>query len=235
MRKACIGFLVLAAGGAALLGGCAGLPGMMERSHPGVVYRMPQEGRTNLYITIDDGPSGSTEAILAVLRKHEAPATFFVVSEHLEPELVRRILTDGHQLGHHMKTARGPDRMSDAAFREEFLGAEAALSAYGGTRLFRPAGGAISDSQADFVRSRGYRIVLGTVYPFDHAFRNETAIVTISKWLAVRGGILILHDFNPAAGRQTAAVLDRLIPDLRAKGYEFTRFPEVGPAPAVID
>jgi peptidoglycan/xylan/chitin deacetylase (PgdA/CDA1 family) len=218
-KQACIGLLALAGAVAALLGGCAGLPSRMERSNPGVVYRVPQEKPT-LYITLDDGPSESTEAILTVLKRHGAPATFFVVTDHLQPEIVRRILADGHQLGHHMKTARGANSMTDADFQKEFLEADSALLEFGGTRLFRPAGGSITESEAAFVRSRGYRVVVGTMYPMDHVIGSEDVLVTVVKWLSVNGGILILHD-GPTRGRTAAAVLDRLIPDFRKKGYEF--------------
>jgi peptidoglycan/xylan/chitin deacetylase (PgdA/CDA1 family) len=203
------------------------LPSMLEHSNPGVIYRLPSEKRT-LFITLDDGPSESTETILSVLRKHGVPATFFVVSDHLEPEAVRRILSDGHQLGHHMKTTRSTDGMSDIAFQKEFLDAEAAISAFATTRLFRPAGGSLPQSQAAFVRSRGYRTVLGTVYPFDHAIRSESVIVTLARCLAVNGGIIILHDTR-TRGRTTAAALDRLIPAFEAKGYTFALLPQSEP------
>jgi peptidoglycan/xylan/chitin deacetylase (PgdA/CDA1 family) len=73
--------------------------------------------------------------------------------------------------------------------------------------------------------------VAGTVFPLDHWLENPAAIRRLAAWLAVDGGIIILHD-GAARGPRTAEVLDQLIPILRARGFTFGRLSDHLPAPA---
>lgn len=207
-----------------LIGGCAFLPSILSAVNPQVIYRIPNASKT-LYLTIDDGPSPATELILEVLKKHGAKATFFIVTDHLRPEVMRRLLADGHQVGHHMKTTVSLSRLSEDQFQSNFLAAEAALAPFSPAKLFRPPGGAIDRQQCEFVADRGYEIVIGTVYPLDHWLENKALIKTLTKLLTTDGGIIILHD-TAARGFRTAEVLDGLIPELKTKGYHFAMLPD---------
>ena len=64
-----------------------------------------------------------------------------------------------------------------------------------------------------------------TVFPLDHWISDSRWLVRIARWLSVKGGIVILHD-GETHGQTTAAVLDALLPQLRAAGYEFGRLEE---------
>ena len=73
-----------------------------------------------LYLTFDAGyENGNTEAILDALKKHGAPATFFLVGNYLEtsPDLVKRMIAEGHNVGNH--TYHHPD-MSKISTKESF-------------------------------------------------------------------------------------------------------------------
>ncbi|HEX2862252.1 MAG TPA: polysaccharide deacetylase family protein, partial [Lacunisphaera sp.] len=177
--------------------------------------------------TLDDGPSEKTTGILAVLRRHEVRATFFVITNHLRADWMEQILADGHQVGHHMPSSSSARSMSLERFQAEFLAADRALAAYPHVKLFRPPNGAISRTQAAFVTAQGYRPVVGTIFPLDHWLENETAITTLARLLVTDGGIVILHDTRER-GARTAAVLDELIPYLKRKGYQFALLPEDG-------
>jgi peptidoglycan/xylan/chitin deacetylase (PgdA/CDA1 family) len=191
--------------------------------NPHVTYRVPDAEKT-LFLTIDDGPSSATPLILDVLRKHGVPATFFVVTDHIRSDIFGRVLADGHQIGHHMRTTVRLSAMSDEQFLTEFVLAERVLGSFTSVRLFRPPDGSISKARAGYVTSKGYEIVVGTVYPLDHWLENKTLIVKLAKTLATDGGILILHDTD-SRGPRTAAVLDDLIPQLKEKGYRFALLP----------
>ena len=55
-------------------------------------------------LTFDDGPNpNATEPILDILREHGVLATFFVTGENAKrhPDLIRRIIAEGHELGNH--------------------------------------------------------------------------------------------------------------------------------------
>jgi peptidoglycan/xylan/chitin deacetylase (PgdA/CDA1 family) len=137
-----------------IIGGCALLPTALHALNPGVMYRVPDAGRT-LYLTLDDGPSEATGAILAVLRKHQVPATFFITTDHIRPELVAPILADGHQLANHLRATTSLSRLSDSQFEKDFATAVQALAPYPHVKLFRPPGGSISRERVNYVNAHG--------------------------------------------------------------------------------
>lgn len=79
-----------------------------------------------IYLTFDAGyESGDTPAILDALKKHNAPACFFVVSNYIEtaPELVQRMAAEGHLVGNHTSTHPDMSKISDkTAFEQELRG-----------------------------------------------------------------------------------------------------------------
>lgn len=100
-----------------------------------VHYRLPAprfSGRVCL--TIDDGPSPGTIDVLRVLRRHAATACFFVIGSRVEqaPELVRRIVEDGHEVYGHSWTHRRFDRLSDRERAEELERTAAVLQPVAG-------------------------------------------------------------------------------------------------------
>jgi peptidoglycan/xylan/chitin deacetylase (PgdA/CDA1 family) len=206
------------------VGGCILLPSILQATNPNVIYRIPGAGQT-LCLTLDDGPSEATPQILDVLKKHRVPATFFVITDHIRPDLMQRIISDGHQIAHHMRTSANIRQMPLDLFRTEFLAADTALAAYPRVKLFRPPNGSISSEQAVFVTAQGYQIVVGTIFPLDHWLESKATIVSLAKLLITEGGIIILHDTRQR-GPRTAAALDELIPYLKHKGYTFTLLPE---------
>lgn len=218
--------LLIAIAGCVLLALAFGavLPYGLQALNPGVVYRVPDVGRT-LYLTLDDGPSVGTDQILTVLRKHQVPATFFVTTDHIRPELMARILADGHQVANHLKATTSLGRLSDEQFKADFQAADRALAAFPYVKLFRPPGGSISQERAHYVTAQGYETVVGTVFPLDHWLESKAAIELLARALVIDGGIIILHD-TASRGPRTAAVLDDLIPLLKKEGYRFALLPE---------
>ncbi len=209
--------------GLSLVVGWVFLPTILGILNPGVIYRVPDTGRT-LYLTLDDGPSEATPRILDVLRRHEVRATFFITADHIRPELMRSIVADGHQVAHHLKTTRSLGRLTDDEFHADFQATDKALAAFQPVKLFRPPGGSISAEQIKYVHAQGYEVVLGTVYPLDHWLENEGLITRLSRALVREGGIIILHD-TTTRGFRTAVVLDRLIPELKQDRYHFALLP----------
>src|SRR5687768_17229637 len=119
------------------IGGCILLPSILQTANPNVTYRITGVGKT-LYLTLDDSPSEATPLILDVLKRHNVPATFFVITDHIRPDLMNRIVSGGHQIAHHMRTSASIQEMPPDRFRTEFLEADAALTAYPRVKLFRP-------------------------------------------------------------------------------------------------
>lgn len=57
------------------------------------------KGKT-IYLTFDDGPGPDTARLLDILKRYDVPATFFVVDTGY-PELLRRMVNEGHSVGIH--------------------------------------------------------------------------------------------------------------------------------------
>ncbi|MDR3156315.1 MAG: polysaccharide deacetylase [Lactobacillales bacterium] len=66
-------------------------------------YFPPLEDKKTIFLTFDDGPSGNTEEILAVLSKYKIKATFFVTGSAVQhnPVKLKKIYEEGHALGNH--------------------------------------------------------------------------------------------------------------------------------------
>jgi peptidoglycan/xylan/chitin deacetylase (PgdA/CDA1 family) len=170
-------------------------------------------------LTIDDGPSVATPEILEVLADHDARATFFVIGEHVldHPDLARRIVMDGHELGHHMMADEPSIDLPEDAFAADFEEMDGILDGLGGSAVFRPGSGWYDDRMVDFAARHGYRTVLGSVYPFDAQIPASALSTWYMRQLIRPGSILILHD-GPERGERTAEVLRTLLPELRARG-----------------
>lgn len=183
-------------------------------------------GEKKIFVTIDDAPSKSTAEILRVLKKHDVPATFFVIADRVTaPGQLEEIVAAGQSLGNHLKTTRACSKLSLAEFKSDFDACSVLMERAGKPKFFRPASDFGTKEQIAYAKSKGYQTVLGTVFPMDHLISDSGWLVRISRWLAVRGGILILHD-GAVRGRTTSEVLDRLLPELKAAGYDFGRLDE---------
>lgn len=186
-----------------------------------------------LALTYDDGPHPrTTPALLDLLGAAGAPATFFVLVEKAErhPEIVRRMLAEGHEVGFHgvdharlSRTAPHVVRAltSDGVRRLRALGVE-------DLRWSRPTYGAQSPWGQLAVRSCGLRPVLWTGWARD--WEDEPTQVLLERAVAAvePGGVLLLHDDyepDPRAPRPPPRSLDRplllqgLLADLSARGY----------------
>ncbi|MEJ2887963.1 bifunctional polysaccharide deacetylase/glycosyltransferase family 2 protein [Actinomycetospora aeridis] len=196
--------------------------------------RMP--ART-VALTFDDGPDPTwTPRVLEVLRRHQVPATFFVVGSNAarHPELLREIRAAGSEVGLHTFThpdlSQASDLRIDRELTETQLVIEGALgeSSY----LLRPPYSSTADAvTADALRSfvaagrDGYVTVLSDVDSRDWERPGVDAIVSNAQPVNGAGGVVLLHDAGGDRS-QTVAALDRLIPELQAQGYRFVT-PEV--------
>jgi peptidoglycan/xylan/chitin deacetylase (PgdA/CDA1 family) len=170
-----------------------------------------------------------TEAVLEVLARHGARATFNVLGERVEGReaLLRRTLAEGHELGNHaFQHVRLAGRPREA--HSQLRRANAAIERAAGVRprLFRPPYGSISRSVVFAARLAGLTTVRWDVDPHDY---ETPPAETIHRRVIRRvrpGSIVLLHD-ERRAGEQTAIALDTIVPELRERGYELVTVSEV--------
>jgi chitooligosaccharide deacetylase len=198
------------------------------------VWRMPRTGAPTVYLTFDDGPNPSaTPALLDVLARHRVTATFFVIDKHVTDEtapIVRRAFEDGHAVAVHWHSRelmfKRPNYVAsviqEAAARLEYL------TGYPACRAFRPHAGHRSVPMLMGAAKAGYLVVGWSWMLWDFNWfrkRNADDIVPRLVARASPGDIVVIHDGHhkdPRADRAYAVdTVDRLIPQLRARGFEF--------------
>ncbi len=189
-------------------------------------------------LTFDDGPDAEwTPQILDILKEKHVHATFFVIGGNAEanPELIQRILDEGHELGNHTYTHPNLSDTPAQAVSLELNATQRLIQALTGRSLvlFRPPylGDAEPGDTSDIIpieiaQNLGYITVGEHIDPVDWALPGADKIV--SRVLAelataapdARGNTVLLHDAGGDRS-QTVAALPMLIDALRAKGYQF--------------
>jgi cellulose synthase/poly-beta-1,6-N-acetylglucosamine synthase-like glycosyltransferase/peptidoglycan/xylan/chitin deacetylase (PgdA/CDA1 family) len=193
-------------------------------------WRMP--ART-VALTFDDGPDPRwTPRILDVLARNHVPATFFVVGTQVarHPDVARRIVREGHELGVHTFTHPDIAVLPGWRRRAEYAQTEMAIvhATGAGTRLLRlpySAGvDSIDDQNWAVVQEAGrlgYLNVFSDVDSDDWTRPGVNAIVRNATPHGDRGAVVLLHDAGGDRS-ETVAALERLLPALRESGYRFT-------------
>ncbi len=170
-----------------------------------------------IYLTFDAGfENGYTASILDTLQAHNAPACFFVVGNYLEtaPELVRRMVNEGHIVGNHTYHHYDMSKISDAAsFRKELSDVETLYEQTTGEvmqKYYRPPQGIYSEENLRMAKQLGYRTVFWSLAYVDwYQDDQPTKEQAFSKLLPRihPGAVVLLH----STSRTNAEILDELL------------------------
>jgi cellulose synthase/poly-beta-1,6-N-acetylglucosamine synthase-like glycosyltransferase/peptidoglycan/xylan/chitin deacetylase (PgdA/CDA1 family) len=196
-------------------------------------------------LTFDDGPDPRwTPEIAATLKRLDVPATFFEVGEHVvqNPGVVKDLRDDGFGLGNH--TFSHADLTSAGDLRSLQISlTESAISGAAGVRprFIRPPYSATPDavdSQQERVYAGiardGYVIALANYDAEDWRRPGVDEIVRNATPPGDRGGVILMHD-GGGDRSETVAALQRLVPELRGRGFKFVGLDTLlgtGPIPA---
>ena len=192
------------------------LPG----SYPEIVYFVPTDFQ-GIALTIDDGVDPkTTPAILDELAAHDVTATFFILSESVEGNepLVRRIIEEGHEIGHHMTRDVVTIDLPPEDLRERFDGAADELERFAPVTWFRPGSGRYNEDVLELTRKRGYRIALASTPPLDTVLESPERMAALIRRMVEPGSIVVLHD-RGERGRRTLETLKIVLPALSERGY----------------
>ncbi len=195
---------------------------------PDVLYFVKTEEKI-IALTIDDGPHPMvTPKILDVLSEYQVPATFFLIGGRVQhnEDILRRIASNGHEIGnHHMEDAPSI-RLSEVEFEKQLLQAHRILSEFAQVKWFRPASGWFNERMLRQVEKHNYKCALGSVYPYDAAIHNVTFLSNYILDNMFPGAIIILHD-GTLERKATVEVLKQIIPILKRHGYRFVTLTEL--------
>ena len=187
-----------------------------------------------IYLTFDCGyENGNTPAILDALKKHQAAATFFVVGNFVKdnPELIQRMLDEGHTVGNH--TMHHPDmsKISDAdSFRKEMQELSDIFKETTGQEMsmyYRPPQGKYSKENLQMAKELGYQTFFWSLAYVDWYEDKQPSREEAFEKLLGRihpGAIVLLHNTSST----NAAILDELLTKWKEMGYTFGELEEVG-------
>ncbi|MCX6935006.1 MAG: glycosyltransferase [Verrucomicrobia bacterium] len=197
--------------------------------HPASVMHSGNQRRDQVALTFDDGPDPQwTPQILDILKEEKVPATFFVVGRNAEshPELIQRILSEGHELGSHTFTHPNLSGISDHQIRLELNATRRLLEGITGRSLllFRLPYNADSNPDTSeelrplrIAKGLGYVTIGQSVDSKDWERPGADAILEAVQAGRAHGQTILFHD---AGGErdQTVVALPRVISYLRERG-----------------
>jgi peptidoglycan-N-acetylglucosamine deacetylase len=189
---------------------------------PATYFKANVDGQY-IAMTFDDGPSPeTTPRLLDILKQRNIKATFFMIGQNAErnPEIVKRILADGHEIGNHSWTHPPLAKLPDDRVTEEITKTQNAIKNAAGytPKLLRPPYGSITARQKEWIESQfGLSVILWSVDPFD--WKRPGASVIQQRILAGArpGAIILSHDIH----KQTVDSMPTTLDALAAKGYKF--------------
>lgn len=174
-------------------------------------------------MTFDDGPHPqNTPRLLDILRARNVKATFYVIgrSVDLYPQIVRRTVAEGHEIGNHSYTHRLLSKLGDSELRQEMLRCHEAVGRATGVRMrtMRPPYGGLLQRQRELVHAEfGYPTILWSVDPLD--WKRPGSSVVTSRILSGTnaGSIVLAHDLHA----QTVDAMPATIDGLLRRGFKF--------------
>ena len=199
-------------------------------------YQAAYIGNTNekvLYLTFDAGyENGCTAKILDTLKEKQVPAAFFLVGNYIRqsPDLVRRMVTEGHTVGNHTMHHYDMSRLSDkAAFSKELTDLEALYKETVGQELpkyYRPPQGIYSEENLKMAQELGYKTLFWSLAYVD--WNNDaqpTREAAFAKLLprTHNGAVVLLH----STSKTNAEILGELIDKWKEAGYRFGTLEEL--------
>ena len=186
-----------------------------------------------IYLTFDCGyENGNTSQILDALKKHDAPATFFVVGHFLEsaPEMVKRMVEEGHTVGNHTYHHYDMSKISDpAVFQKEMDDVRTLFQETTGTEMamyYRPPQGKYSETNLQMAKDLGYSTFFWSLAYVDWNVDAQPSHEEAFSKLTGRihpGAVVLLHNTSKTNGE----ILDELLTKWEEMGYTFGKLEEL--------
>ncbi|MGE5587695.1 MAG: polysaccharide deacetylase family protein [Clostridia bacterium] len=209
-------------------------PQDLVKLFPDVVVREWTPETPAVAITFDDGPDTTfTPKILDVLAKHGVRATFFLIGQAAEkyPEVVTRIVNEGHAIGNHTYFHSNLSRMAPWQVLMDLRKAQEVFSRLAGQApaVVRPPYGALDPPAVEAIGREGLKVVLWTIDSLDWWGLSKERILK-NVLPALKSGVIVLHHSSGGPEEDltgTVEALPEIITALKDLGYRFVTIPEV--------
>lgn len=196
---------------------------MLENN--GAVY-LGDTSKKDIYLTFDNGyENGFTPKFLDVLKKHDVPATFFITGHYIKtnPDLVKRMVNEGHIVGNHSWSHPDMTTISDDKILQELEQVKMAyqeLTGRNDMKYFRPARGIFSERTLAVVKNAGYDNIFWSLAYVDWKIDQQRgwkyAYDNVMK-LIHPGAVILMHTVS----KDNAEAMDSVITTLQKRGYTF--------------
>ena len=183
-----------------------------------------------IYLTFDCGyEAGYTEKILEVLKQNDVKATFFITGHYLnsEPDLVKRMIDEGHTIGNHTADHICMPESSEKQIKEDVMELHTALYEKFGYEMkyLRPPKGEYSEKSIAYTNTLGYTTVMWS-FAYDDWDRNKQGREEYGKQKILEnvhnGEVMLLH----STSKDNSNILDYCIKEIKNMGYEFKSLDE---------
>lgn len=200
-------------------------------------YRIGSPDRKVIYITFDAGyENGNTPQILDALKKHNVPAAFFLVDHYIKsnPELVRRMVDEGHLVCSHSTNHKNMTAMDFETFKKEMAGVAERCKAVTGRPIapyFRPPEGRFSERCLKYAQQLGYKTIFWSFAYKDWLINAQPSPQDAMNTIIRRthpGMVALLH----ATSATNAEILDELLTKWEQMGYSFGSLDELTAQPS---
>lgn len=213
------------------------LPSINEEGFKDIVTKygalfLGDTNKKELFLTFDNGyENGYTSKILDVLRQKNVPAVFFVTGHYVkdQPELLKRMVTEGHIVGNHSWSHPDMTQLSDGQIQTELDKVREQVVLLTGQKemkYLRPPRGIFSEKVLAASKQLGYTNVFWSVAYKDWDVNaqngSQYAYNQVIKQLHP-GAIILLHSVS----KDNTEALGRIIDEARRQGYEFTNLDQL--------
>jgi peptidoglycan/xylan/chitin deacetylase (PgdA/CDA1 family) len=180
-------------------------------------------------LTFDDGPAPDTVQFLNTLKRLKVHATFFMIGQQVSGKraVLRRMISDGHELGNHSWNHANLGGGGGAA-TQQITTTNRAIERASGFRpcLMRPPYGSTGGDLVSRVRAQHMTSILWNVDPLDWRLPGTGSIVNTIRGQTKGGSIILEHD-GGGPRSQTLAAIPQYVRTLKARGYEFVTVSEL--------
>lgn len=183
-----------------------------------------------VYLTFDEGyEAGYTSKLLDILKENNVKATFFITAHYLntQPELVQRMIDEGHIVGNHTVNHKSMPDLDDEKIKEEIMNLHTAVYEKFNYEMkyIRPPMGEFSERTLEITKNLGYTTTMWS-FAYDDWDENKQGREEYGKNKVLanihNGAVILLH----ANSVDNCNILDTCIKEIKNMGYEFKNLNE---------